>query len=40
VAAWNNVVANHAIINSLVDEVAKIRREKNLSPTTISQESN
>jgi hypothetical protein len=39
VAAWNNVVANHAIINSLVEEVAKIRREKNLDPTAIGQKS-
>jgi hypothetical protein len=30
VAAWNNVVANHAIIERLVAEVGRIRRERGL----------
>lgn len=29
-AAWNNVVANHAIINKLVADVARVRRERSL----------
>lgn len=34
-AAWNNVVANQAIISKLVDDVAKIRRDRALDqPTT------
>jgi len=32
VVAWNNIVANHAIINELVDKVAAVRRERGLSP--------
>jgi hypothetical protein len=30
--AWNNVVANQAIISELVDEVGRIRRERALDP--------
>ena len=30
VIAWNNIVANHAIIQQLVDEVARIRRQRGL----------
>lgn len=30
VVAWNNVVANQAIISKLVEDVARIRREKSL----------
>jgi hypothetical protein len=32
VVAWNNVVANHAIIEQLVRDVAEIRRERGLDP--------
>lgn len=30
--AWNNVVANQAIIEQLVDEVARVRRERGIAP--------
>jgi hypothetical protein len=30
VVAWNNIQANHAIIQQLVDEVARIRRQRGL----------
>jgi hypothetical protein len=34
VAAWNNVVANNAIIERLVDEVQRIRRKRGLDDGT------
>ena len=30
VVAWNNILANHAIIQQLVDEVGRIRRQRGL----------
>jgi hypothetical protein len=32
-AAWNNVVANQAIINKLVADVAQTRRDRNREPS-------
>jgi hypothetical protein len=32
VVAWNNIVANHAIIERLVAEVARIRQQRGLEP--------
>jgi hypothetical protein len=36
-AAWNNVVANQAIISELVEEVGRIRRERALDPPTAAE---
>jgi hypothetical protein len=33
VIAWNNIVANHAIIVQLVAEVARIRQQRGLEPS-------
>ena len=30
--AWNNVVANHALIERLVEQVQQVRRERGLDP--------
>lgn len=34
--AWNNVVANQAIIERLVDEVARVRRQRGIEPDDAS----
>jgi hypothetical protein len=38
VVAWNNVLANHAIIEELVAEVARIRRERGLDASDPARE--
>jgi hypothetical protein len=38
VAAWNNVFANHFVIQRIVDQVAQIRRDRGLSQPALAGE--
>jgi hypothetical protein len=36
IVAWNNIVANHAIIEQLMSEVGRIRRDRGLEPSEVA----